>query len=319
MKREYLDFLKCPVTGEDLKLNVYEEYKGKIINGKLYSSKASYQITNSIPRFVENQGYSDNFGWQWNYWAKVQFESENTGRPMAGHTTKMFKSITELTNDKLKDKTILDIGCGPGRFVDVSRKLGAKLVIALDYSAAIDTAKQNFADANGIFFVQGDALNLPFKDEVFDFTYSIGVLHHTPKPVKGVREAFRVLKKGGEFAISVYKKGSYYDFISVQIWRRLFKLLWPIFGHRLPYVYSQFFGRINHYIFCFSPFLSYPIRLIFPSVTLPDVRWSVLDTFDSVTPSYQSAHTVYEVQSWFKKMNFKDTRIASWENIIGKK
>ena len=24
MKREYLDFLKCPVTGEDLKLNVYE-------------------------------------------------------------------------------------------------------------------------------------------------------------------------------------------------------------------------------------------------------------------------------------------------------
>ena len=42
----------------------------------------------------------------------------------------------------------------------------------------------------------------------------------------------------------------------------------------------------------------------------------VLDTFDSVTPSYQSAHTVYEVQSWFKKMNFKDIRIASWENII---
>ena len=73
---------------------------------------------------------------------------------MAGHTTKMFKSITELTNDKLKDKTILDIGCGPGRFVDVSRTLGAKLVIALDYSLAIDTAKQNFADENGIFFVQ---------------------------------------------------------------------------------------------------------------------------------------------------------------------
>ena len=207
MKREYLDFLKCPVTGEDLKLNVYEEStKGKIINGKLYSSKAEFQIKNSIPRFVENQGYSDNFGWQWNYWAKVQFESENTSRPMAGHTTKMFKSITELTNDKLKDKTILDIGCGPGRFVDVSRTLGAKLVIAPDYSLAIDTAKQNFADENGIFFVQGDALNLPFKEEVFDFTYSIGVLHHTPKPVKGVQEAFRVLKKDGEFAISVYKK-----------------------------------------------------------------------------------------------------------------
>ena len=83
---------------------------------------------------------------------------------MAGHTTKMFKSITELTNDKLQDKIILDIGCGPGRFADVSRTLGAKLVIALDYSTAIDAAKENFKDAKGIFFVQGDALNLPFKE-----------------------------------------------------------------------------------------------------------------------------------------------------------
>ncbi len=319
MKYEYLNFLKCPVTEEELELDVYEEHKGEILSGKLYSSKSDFPIINGIPRFVKNEGYSDNFGWQWNHWAKVQFECENTGRPMAGYTTKMFKAITELTSEKLQDKTILDIGCGPGRFVDVSRTLGAKLVIALDYSTAIDAAKENFEDATGIFFVQGDALNLPFKEGVFDFVYSIGVLHHTPSPIKGVQEAARVLKKSGEFAISVYKKGGYYDFVTVQMWRILFKSLWPIFGHRLPYVYSQFFGRTNHYIRRYSRILSLPIRLIFPSVTLPDVRWSVLDTFDSVTPSYQSAHTVYEVYSWFKKMDFIDIRVAAWENIIGRK
>ncbi len=319
MRHEYLRFLKCPETDEDLELEVIQERDGEVLSGKIYSSKSEFLITNGIPRFVKNEGYSENFGWQWNHWAKVQFECENIGRPMAGLTTKMFKAITELTNDKLKDKLILDIGCGPGRFVDVSKELGAKIVVALDYSSAIDAAKENFLDTSGIFFVQGDALNLPFKEGVFDFAYSIGVLHHTPSPIKGVEEAARVLKKDGEFAISVYKKGGYYDFVTVQIWRKLFQLLWPLFGPKLPYIYSQIFGRINHYIRRFSRILSLPIRLIFPSVTLPDVRWSVLDTFDSVTPSYQSAHTVYEVYTWFKKMGYKKIRVAAWENIIGQK
>ena len=319
MKYEYLKFLKCPETDEDLELDVFEEHHGEVLSGRLYSSKAEFTITNGIPRFVKNEGYSENFGWQWNRWAKVQFESENIGRPMAGHTTKMFKAITELTTDKLNGKLILDIGCGPGRFVDVSKEMGANVVVALDYSTAIDAAKENFLDTNGIFFVQGDALNLPFKDEVFDFAYSIGVLHHTPSPIKGVEEAARVLKKDGEFAISVYQKGGYYDFVTVQIWRKIFQLLWPIFGPNLPYLYSQIFGRLSHYIRRFSRVLSLPIRLIFPSVTLPDVRWSVLDTFDSVTPSYQSAHTVYEVYTWFQKVGYKKIRVAAWGNIIGQK
>ena len=319
MRYEYLKFLKCPVTGEDLELEVYKENDGEILSGKLFSSQAEFQITNGIPRFVKDEGYSDNFGWQWNRWARVQFEDENVGRPMAGHTTKMFQAITELTSEKLKDKTILDIGCGPGRFIDISRNLGAKLVIAVDYSSAIDAAKDNFKDTTGIFFVQGDALNLPFKKELFDFAYSIGVLHHTPNPIKGVQEVSRVLRQGGEFAISVYKKGGYYDFITVQMWRKIFKGVWPLFGHRLPYLYAQFFGRINYYIRRISRLLSLPIRFVFPSVTLPDVRWSVLDTFDSVTPSYQSAHTVYEVYSWFKESGFSEMRVAAWENIIGRK
>lgn len=137
MRHEYLNFLKCPETGEDLELEVLEERNGEVLSGKLFSSKSEFLITNGIPRFVNNERYSENFGWQWNRWAKVQFESENIGRPMAGRTTKMFKAITELTDDKLKDKLILDIGCGAGRFVDVSKELGAQIVVALDYSSAI--------------------------------------------------------------------------------------------------------------------------------------------------------------------------------------
>jgi len=319
MKYCHLDILRCPLTREELKLDVYEEHEDEIISGRLFSSKTEYPINNGIPRFIINDSYSKNFAFQWNRWAKVQFESENIGRPMAGETTRMFKAITELNDEILKDKTIIDIGCGPGRFVDVSRHLGAKLIIALDHSSAIDQAKDNFDDTTGILFVQGDALNLPFKDGFIDFAYSIGVLHHTPDLSKGVQEAHRILRKDGEFAISVYLKGSYYNSFIVQFWRNIFKSSWPIFKHHLPYLYAQTFGRVNHYIRRVSRVLSLPIRVIFPSVTLPDVRWSVLDTFDSITPSYQSAHTLYEVYSLFKKVKFSTIRVAAWENIIGRK
>lgn len=320
MKKKHLDLLICPKTHQDLRL-VDPVFDGDVIvSGYLKSDAHTYPIRNGIPRFVENQGYSENFGWQWNKWARVQFEDENTGRPMEGHTRTMFKNITDLSESKLQGKTVLDIGCGPGRFVDMVLEMGG-IPVALDYSTAIDAAKNNFAKSKSdeILFVQGDALNLPFRNESFDYSYSIGVLHHTPDPKRGVDEAFRVTKTRGEFAISVYSKVGFYTFPSVQVWRTFFKALWPLFGHYPPLIYANVVGRLNHYIRKVSRPLSLPIRLFFPSITLADVRWSVLDTFDSITPSYQSGHSVYEVYSWFVSSGFSTIRVAAWENIIGQK
>lgn len=319
MKIEYLHLLQCPSTREDLKLEITEGSHDDIISGKLISSKCIYPIINGIPRFVKDEGYSSNFGWQWNRWAKIQYESENIDGPMEGHTQNMFNQITELNEEKLFEKKILDIGCGPGRFVEISKNYGAELVVALDYSSAIDAAKLNLENKDKIFFIQGDALNLPLKDGIFDFAYSIGVLHHTPDPKKGVSEAHRVISDNAEFAISVYSANSYYDYLMTQFWRNFFKFLWPFFGHWPPYLYSQIFGRINHYIRKVSRLLSLPLRLIFPSVTLPDIRWSILDTFDSITPSFQSSHTLDEVYDWYFKIGFCSIRFAKWDNIIGKK
>ena len=79
--------------------------------------------------------------------------------------------------------------------------------VAIDNSNAIDTSKKNLINySNKILFIQADALNLPLKKECIDFAYSIGVLHHTPSPENGILEAFRVIKPGGELAVSVYSK-----------------------------------------------------------------------------------------------------------------
>jgi SAM-dependent methyltransferase len=197
MKIHHLTLLCDPDTREELTLEGAVFAGDEIVSGSLRSAHRTYPIIRGIPRFVDDEGYSDNFGYQWNRWARVQFEDHNVGVPMQGHTTRMFTEITRFSAERLRGKTVLDMGCGPGRFTDVALGMGAS-VVALDYSSAIDTAQANFAGKNAdVLFVQGDALRLPLKDNSVDYSFSVGVLHHTPSPATGVREAYRVTRGGG--------------------------------------------------------------------------------------------------------------------------
>lgn len=319
MKKNHVDYLCDPQTGEDLNLVIEELVGSSIKSGSLISKSNTYPIIDGVPRFVNFDGYSKNFGWQWKKWSKVQFESENKDSPMEGYTEDMFLKITNFGKETIKNKLVLDLGCGSGRFLDIINKCES-LIIALDYTAAIDVAKRNIQNEN-ILFIQGDALNLPIKNEIVDYVYSIGVLHHTPDPKKGIEEAYKVLKKEGVFAISLYSEKSLYTFFSVKIWRKIFNLLWPIFGSLPAFVYSKFFGTITYYLGKVHIYLTYPVRFFFPTAVLPDIRWSILDTFDKVTTSFQSGHSEKQVISWFETLGFKNITTGKWwpVNIIGKK
>ena len=52
----------------------------------------------------------------------------------------------------------------------------------------------------------GDAENLEFSDNSFDFIYSWGVIHHSPDTQKAVDEIYRVLKPGGRFFCLEFSK-----------------------------------------------------------------------------------------------------------------
>lgn len=320
MKKEHLQLLCDPFDRSELTLSDVEFNGDEIVSGTL-NGKYEYRIKNGIPRFVKDEGYSDNFGYQWNRWARVQFEDENVDKPMQGYTENMFDLITRSAFKKIENRIFLDIGCGPGRFADVIANRGAT-VVCVDYSSAIDAAKLNFEHKGlDILFVQGDALQLPIKEGAIDHAYSIGVLHHTPDPGFGVVEANRVLKKNGTFSLSVYRKGGYYDFAIVNLWRSFFKRIRPVLGNRPALAYSYASGFIAFTLAKIWPPLAMPFRVIFSSVALPDLRWSILDTFDSVTPSYQSSHETHEVYDWFEAADFVEIKPGQWgtTNFIGKK
>ncbi|MGO9120627.1 MAG: methyltransferase domain-containing protein [Desulfomonilaceae bacterium] len=317
MHLQFLSYFVEPGTNQPLSLEI-DSGSGDIVESGFLVNKSNlrrYPIIRGIPRFVDYQenNYAKSFGYQWHRWPKVQFESENLGKPMEGHTRGMWERIVSFHDKKLNlvGKTVVDIGCGPGRFVDVARSKGAK-VIGIDYSGAVEVAARNFRDDPDVCICQADALRLPLKSNSVDGAFSIGVLHHTPDPKQGVREAHRIVHPEGWFAVSVYPKGGYYDFPSVQMWRKLFNVLWPFLKYYPPLIYTYFTNCVFRPVAVAIPPLGKAIRLFFPFVKLPDFQWSLLDTFDSLTPSHQSAHDTYEVFCWLKEAGFKDIEPSNW-------
>src|SRR5689334_16604816 len=135
-------------------------------------SGRAYPILRGVPRFVGAEHYASSFGYEWSRWPRVQFEDANVGRPMAGHTTRMWERITGVIG-RLKGQTIIDFGCGPGRFLDVARRRGA-CAVGIDLSLAVESARRNFIDDPDVLVVRGDLTQPPFQSGVFDGGFTIG-------------------------------------------------------------------------------------------------------------------------------------------------
>lgn len=100
---------------------------------------------------------------------------------------------------------VLEIGVGMGADYLEWLKAGAQAT-GIDFSAAsIERARRRceLAGCRPELRV-ADAENLPFPDNSFDVVYSYGVMHHSPDTQQCVREAWRVLKPGGQARIMVY-------------------------------------------------------------------------------------------------------------------
>jgi SAM-dependent methyltransferase len=76
----------------------------------------------------------------------------------------------------------------------------------MDLSESVEVAFQATRHLAGTHIIQADILNAPLKPEVFDWVYSIGVLHHTQDPPGSFKSLSHFLKPGGFFFFWLYAK-----------------------------------------------------------------------------------------------------------------
>ena len=98
----------------------------------------------------------------------------------------------------------------------------------------------------------------------------------------------------------------------MRAWRWLFTKSWSVFGHYPPLVYTYLVCALLWPLYRLVPLLGFGALVALPWVPLPDFRWTLLDTFDSLTPSYQSTHETYEVFNWFRKAQFAEIEPTDW-------
>lgn len=139
-----------------------------------------------------------------------------------------------------KNKIGLDIGCGNGRYTFALKSFGLKSVLGIDISQRnINTCnynKKKFKIKN-VFFKKGNAVNLKFKNESFDFSMSYGVFHHTGKMNQCINEMIRVTKKGGKGLIFLIGIGGI-RWNAIEICRRILQ-----YTNR-NYIYNYFDEKI---------------------------------------------------------------------------
>ncbi len=113
-------------------------------------------------------------------------------------------------------KRCLDAGCGGGRASLLLARMGARPVVALDFSLRNLETTRRWRDGFGLDNLKitaGSLLELPFADQSFDVVWCNGVVHHTPDPGRALAELARVLKVGGRLWLYLYGAGGIYWFL----------------------------------------------------------------------------------------------------------
>jgi SAM-dependent methyltransferase len=301
MREGLLDILAEPGTRANLRLRVTKSHGDVIEEGELTSEAtgSAYPIVRGIPRFVPETGYADTFGRQWKMFRTVQLDS-------ATHThysEHRFDTETGWTREQLAGKLVLDAGCGAGRFAEIAASRAAR-VVALDLSSAVEATKDTLAPFPQAEVVQASLLDPPFKPGVFDFGYSIGVLQHTPDPPGGLRTIIECVKRGGEFSFSIYARRPWTKlntkYLIRPITRRLssdtlLKGIETVMPVVFPIVDKVFrlatVGRLAQFVV--------PVAVYVEDKGFTDeqrYQEAILDTFDMLSPRYDSPMTYREAE-----------------------
>lgn len=115
----------------------------------------------------------------------------------------VYRAVAQDVASEAGSGELLEIGGGPGHLaVEIGRRARDLQVTTMDLSADMVRIAESRIHASGlgrqIKVAHGDAKDIPFPNDSFDFILSLGSLHHWRAPDLVLDEIYRVLKPGGK-------------------------------------------------------------------------------------------------------------------------
>jgi SAM-dependent methyltransferase len=114
--------------------------------------------------------------------------------------------------DQWRGRRVLEIGCGIGTDAEQFVRNGA-IYTGIDISSkSIELCQKRFQvqDLDGRFICCNSAdPDIVYELGQFDLVYSMGVIHHSPRPQEIVKNVYNLVKNTGEFRFLVYAENSW--------------------------------------------------------------------------------------------------------------
>lgn len=106
----------------------------------------------------------------------------------------------------LKDKDIVEIGCGRGGGLHyIAKRFLTASALGIDLNKqGIDFCNRHYKEA-GISFLCGDAQNLVLEDNICDVVLNVESSHRYPEMARFLHEVYRILRSGGHFLFTDFR------------------------------------------------------------------------------------------------------------------
>jgi len=144
---------------------------------------------------IRNSTIQD-FGEQWKIHGELETGHWTSAEMLVDH----FGDIFDLR--EIEGKTVVEVGSGSGRILNMLNVFGPKLLIAIEPSNTIDLLKLNTKKIERIEYQNTDGAS--FSADGVDYVFSIGVIQFIKDPQDVVRNIYDNLDNGGKFAMWVY-------------------------------------------------------------------------------------------------------------------
>ena len=336
--------LVCPDCRSELAWREIEDCESDdVASGTLACTSCSknYPVRNGIARFIcDIKEYNATWNYKWNEIDRGRGLNykiiEKSDPAYEIHDIYDRNSHNGRAFTRMRDGKAIEIGCGVGQYVIRSiKEYQPRKIVALDLTEAVDTfrsiVRSRYPEMMPkILFVQASVFAMPFRQESFDFVYSLGVLHHTGRTLDAIREASSLVRNGGDLNFWVYASSSYpvdaretgrrrlagilpllrivYGRIYV---RSIYWILGKIGARRADMILS-FFASPAWFQFCKIPFLGRLGKFIIAPVNHPDPEYRRLNLFDGYVNLWAENWSEHEIFPVLRDAGIVVRGISTW-------
>lgn len=223
-----VSILVCPVCREPLLFEADgADGDGYLVHASESSCREAYPVITGVPRLLGGRYRSEiakrHAEWfqrtprrmaTWARWRTTalddevvegfDFEWAHFRRVQTTEQKRVFAMYFDAVPDGAfsSQAVVLDAGSGAGRWAAEVAAKGPR-VVALDLGSSIDLTRAN-TDPKRVACVQADLRDVPFKEEAFDWAYSLGVLHHLDDASRPLARIVRSVRPRGLVLVYLY-------------------------------------------------------------------------------------------------------------------